>query len=408
MTSRERIVETLNHREPDMLAIDFGGMRSTGIHAVAYNRFVKYLGFELSPPRLYDVFQQLAEPQMEVMERLGGDVVQAHQMCPAFGISIADGWKRAVLPDGSPVMAPEGFDPECDADGNEYIWTNGIRWAMKPNGGLYFDQIAHPYEHCRREDDVDHIPIATWSEHELDFLENEIKTLHRTTDKAILVPFGGNVFEAGQLDFGYETFFVNLVAEPDLMHYYFNRITNVYMKNLESLLARVGRLVHAVQFGDDLGTQQAGQISVQTYRDMIKPYHARQYQYVRNHYPTAKVFLHSCGAVASYLSDLIDAGVEVLNPIQLSAAGMDPAALKRTYGNVLSFWGGGSNTPVTATKGTQSDIRRETQALIDIFAPGGGYVFTQVHNIQPNVPPENILAIYDTALEYRAKQRGSR
>jgi uroporphyrinogen decarboxylase len=345
---------------------------------------------------------------MEVVDRLGGDVVQAHQMRPAFGVSIAEGWKPASLLDGSPVMVPEGLNPESDAEGNEYIRLNDVLWAKKPRGGLYFDQIAHPYGHCENEDDIDRVPIVTWSEQELDFLESEVKALHATTEKAILLPFGGNIFEAGQLDFGYATFFMNLIAEPDLMHYYFNRITDVYMKNLEALLPRVGHCIQVIQFGDDLGTQQAGQISVQTYKDMIKPYHARQYQYVRNHFPAVKVFLHSCGAIMDYLPNLIDAGIEVLNPVQLSAAGMDPTMLKRTYGKALSFWGGGSNTPVTATGGTPDDIRRESRALIEIFAPGGGYVFNQVHNVQPNVSPENILAIYDTALEYRAERRGSR
>ncbi len=406
MTSRERIIESLSHREPDELAIDFGGMRSTGIHAIAYNHLVRFLGLKLPPPHLYDIFQQLAEPQAEVVERLGGDVVQAHQLRPAFGVSIGEGWKMGKLPDGSDVLVPAAFDPELDPEGNEYIWQSGMRWAKRPKNGLYFDQIAHPYEQCETEDDIDRVPIAPMTDEELDFLEREARTLYETTDKAILLPFGGNIFEAGQLDFGYSTFFMNLLAERDLMHYYFNRLTDVYMENLKRLLPRVAPYIQVLQFGDDLGTQEAGQISAATYREMIKPYHARQYQYVRNHFPSVKVFLHSCGAIASYIPDLIDVGVEVLNPVQLSARGMDPAFLKREYGQALSFWGGGSNTPVTATNGSVEEVRRESRALIDVFAPGGGYVFNQVHNIQPGVPPENIVGIYDTAIQYRARQRG--
>ena len=404
MTPRERIVETLNHRKPDQLAIDFGAMRSTGIHAIAYHKLVRHLGLDLEPAKLSDVFQQLAEPQAELLDRFGGDVVQAHQRCPAFGISIAKGWKPFTLPDGTPVMAPGGYNPVMEEDGSAYIYCNGVKWARKPSASLYFDQIVHPYQGCETEDDIDRIPVLDLSEEDLDFLEREVKTLHETTNRAILLPFGGNIFEAGQMDFGYEDFFANLLLEPDLMHYYFNRLCESYLRNLERLLPRVGKYIQVIQFGDDLGTQQAPQISRKTYRDMIFPYHSRQYRFVQNNYPDVKVFLHSCGSIEPLIPDLIDAGVQVLNPVQLSAKNMDPVHLKKEYGKDLSFWGGGANTSETVTHGSVHDVRRETRALIEIFEQGGGYVFTQVHNIQPGVPVENILAIYDTALEHRRRQ----
>ena len=406
MTSRERIIETLNHREPDVLAIDFGGMRSTGIHAIGYSLLVEHLKLDLPPARLYDVFQQLAEPQMEVVNLLGGDVAQAHQRCPAFGVPIDGGWKEIELAEGVRVLAPEGYAPVYEADGSASIYVNGVKTARKPSASLYFDQVVHPYQGCQSEADVDKVPIAPWSEADIAFIEEGCRNLYEKTDKAILVPFGGNIFEAGQMDFGYEEFFVNLLLEPDMMHYYFNRITDIYMENLKNLLPRIARYCQVLQFGDDLGTQEAPQIARETYRQMIMPYHARQYQWVRNHYPSVRVFLHSCGAIAPLIPDLIDAGVEVLNPVQLSARGMDPATLKREYGRSLSFWGGGANTSQTVTYGTPEEIRRQSEALIEIFAPGGGYVFNQVHNFQPNVPPENILAVYGAALEYRRRQRG--
>jgi uroporphyrinogen decarboxylase len=406
MTSRERIIETLNHREPDQLAIDFGAMRSTGIHAIAYHQLVRHLGLNLPPAKLYDVFQQLAEPQTEALERFGGDVVQAHQRCPAFGISIDEGWKRISLLDGTPVLAPNGYNPVIEEDGSAYIYINGVKAAKKPAASLYFDVIVHPYQGCETQDEIDRIPISDMSEEDIDFLEREVKMLYETTDKAILVPFGGNIFEAGQMDFGYEEFYANLLLAPDLMHHYFNRLCENHMRNLEKLLPRIGKYVQVIQFGDDLGTQQAPQISPKTYREMIFPYHARQYQFVQNNHPNAKVFLHCCGSIEPLIPDLIDAGVQVLNPVQLSAKNMDPIHLKREYGKSLSFWGGGANTSETVTHGSVGDVRKETRALIEIFSPGGGYVFTQVHNIQPGVPPENIVAVYDTALAYRREQIG--
>ncbi len=400
MTGRERVVSSLRHQEPDGLAVDFGGMRSTGIHVLAYIELVRHLKLKLEPPKMYDVFQQLAEPQTEALSLLGGDVVQAHMRCPAFGIPIDEGW-RTISMNGQQVRVPDGYHPVSDAKGNEYLFQNGEKWACKPAKGLYFDQIAHPYQHCESESDIDSIPLVPLSDIDVGFVAQEVKELYEKTDKAILVPFGGNIFEAGQQDFGYETFFVNLLTEPDLMHYYFNKLTDNHIKNLENLLPHITGYVQVIQFGDDLGTQLAPQISTDTYRQMVKPYHMRQYRWVRSHYPDCKVFLHSCGAIAPLIPDLIDAGVEVLNPVQLSAAGMDPEMLKKEYGNALSFWGGGSNTSQTMTNGSVEDCRRETRKLIETFSPGGGFVFTQVHNIQPGVPVENIVAVYETALSFR-------
>ena len=402
MTSRERIFETLAHREPEELAIDFGGMRSTGIHAVAYRRLVEHLGLKLPPPRLYDVYQQLAEPQPEVVARLGGDVYQAHQRCPAFGIPIDEGWREFRMQDGTKVMAPDGYRPVPEENGTSYLYVDGVRFAAKPASSLYFDQIVHPYEHCETEADIDAVPLEPWGERELAFIERECREIWENTDKAILVSIGGNIYEAGEGDFGFENFLVYLLTEPDLMHYYFNRITDVYMTNLRNLLPRIEKYRPVLQFGDDLGTQEAPQISVQTYREMIKPYHARQFRFVRDNFPRAYVFLHSCGAIRPLIPDLIDAGVQILNPVQISARDMDPAALKREFGKDLTFWGGGANAQKTMLFGTPEQAAAEARELIGIFAPGGGFVFNQVHNIQPGIPPENILAVYDTALAYRA------
>lgn len=400
MTSRERVTAALDHRQPDGLAIDFGAMRSTGIHVAAYVKLVKALGLTLPPPKVYDVFQQLALPQDEVVARLGGDVVQAHQRCPAFGISI-ESWREDQLPDGTPILVPENYQPRAEEDGSFAIYRNGVRVAARPATGLYFDSVLHPYQGAQTANDIDRVPLAPMPQGDIDYLATQVRHLYETTDKAILLAFGGNILEAGQMDFGYEEFFVNLLSEPELMHHYFNRLTDVYMTNLKNLMPRIAPYAPVIQFGDDLGTQISAQISSDTYRAMIKPYHQRQYRFVQENYPKCKVFLHSCGAIASLIPDLIDAGVQVLNPVQLSADGMDPRTLKREYGKHLTFWGGGANTPVTMTHATPEQNARETEALIRIFAPGGGFVFTQVHNIQPNVPPENILAVYDTALKHR-------
>lgn len=400
MTPRERIIEAVNHRETDILPIDFGGMRSTGISAIAYCNLRKYLGIKGSPIKLYDIFQQLAEPEEEVLKRLGGDVVQAHRLCPSFGIK-NDKWKASKLMDGTDCLVPEGYSPVINEKGDLLIMDGSIAIARMPNGGLYYDMMHHPNENIESFEDIDRINIPRVTDEELDYLEKETKQLYETSDKAILFAFGGNILEAGQTDWGYEKFCIDLAINQELVHYWLNKLTDAYMSDLEKIMKVIGKYIHIIQFGDDLGTQNASQISPSMYKEMIKPYHAKQYQYIRNNYKNVKVFLHSCGAIFDLIPDLIDAGVEILNPVQISAKGMDPVKLKKEFGKYLTFWGGGANMQYTVNTGSIEQIKREVRELIDIFSPGGGFVFNQVHNIQANVPPEKIMAIYDTALEYR-------
>ncbi len=405
MTHRERIVEAINHRPTDVLPIDFGAMRSTGISILAYDKLRHYLKLDNGLPKMYDVFQQLAEPETAVLDRLGGDVVQAHRLCPAFELSIKQ-WKETTLPGGVRCMVPAGYNPRVKEDGSQEILDeDGQVVARMPSSGLYFDSTVFPLEHVETEADLQDLSFPVITEEEICFIEEECRTLYETTDRAILFAFGGNILEAGEGMFGFEKFFEFLLCEPEIVHAWATKLTDSYIASLEALLPRIAPYINIIQFGDDLGTQQSTLISPATYREMIKPYHSRLYQYVQNHYPSVKVFLHSCGAIQPLIPELIEAGVQILNPVQISATGMDPVMLKREYGRDLVFWGGGANMQVTALHGSVEDIRAEVRGLIEIFSKDSGYVFNQVHNIQANVPPEKILAIYDTALAYREEQR---
>lgn len=403
MTPRERIVAAINHQTSDVLPIDFGGMRSTGISAIAYARLKEHLGITGGAVRVYDIFQQLAEPEEPVLRRMGGDVVQLHRLAPSFGIPITE-WKESALPDGTPCLAPAEFNPVREPNGDLAIYDGQTKIAVMPPASYYFNPVHHPFAECETEADVDRIPIAEITDQELDFLARNAKALYEGTDYAILGAFGGNILEAGQMDFGYGRFMFLLAANPALVHHYFERITEAYLRDLDKYLAAVGRYIQVIQMGDDLGTQGGPQMSTAMYREMIKPYHARIYRHARTK-SQAAVFLHCCGGVYDLIPDLIDAGVQILNPVQISAAGMDPVRLKREFGRELTFWGGGANMQYTVPTGSIERIKSEVRELIDIFAPGGGFVFNQVHNIQANVPPEKVLAIYDTALEYRARQQ---
>ncbi|HHV98383.1 MAG TPA: methyltransferase [Clostridiaceae bacterium] len=400
MTSRERVRMALRHQEPDKVPIDFGGMRSTGISAMAYNKLKEYLGIKGGVTKLYDIQQQLAEPELEIVDMMGGDVVQLHRLEPSFGIKI-DRWKPGKLPDGSDCIEPYDLNPVVNEKGGLDIKAGDTVIATMPKGGYYYDVVYHAYENVETKEDIDKLPVPVITDEELEYLRKEAKRLYETTDKAILGAFGGNIFEMGQVEWGYEKYFSMLALEPELMHYYHQRLADAWLVALERYLGAVGEYIDVIQFGDDLGTQLNSQISVDMYREMIKPYHKVQYQYVRKNYPNVKVFLHCCGAIYNLIPDLIDAGVEVLNPVQLSAKGMDPVRLKQEFGKDLVFWGAGCNTQTTATFGTVDEVAAEVEKYMKIFAPGGGFVFTQIHNIQVNVPPENVVAIYETAKKFR-------
>lgn len=400
MTSRERVRLILEHKEADKVPIDFGAMRSTGIAASAYNKLKDYLGMNNGPSKLYDVFQQLAEPDPELLERFQGDIIQLHRLEPSFGINILE-YKEDTLPDGSPILTPKDFNPVVKEDGSRELYVDGKLIAVMPSTGLYYELVHHPYEHCQTKEDIDAVAQKQITDFELEYLNKNARDLYENTDKAILASFGGNIIEAGQSDFGFENFLLLMALDPELVHHYFNRLTNKYMYDLERYMEAVGDYIDVVQFGDDLGMQDSPLISVEMYREMVKPYHKRMFQFVQKNYPHVKVFFHSCGSIYDLIPDLIDAGVQVLNPVQLSAKKMDPVNLKENFGKDIVFWGGGIDTQQTLTNCKLEEIEPEVKKLINIFAKDGGFVFTQSHNIQANISPEKITTLYDSAIKHR-------
>ncbi len=401
MNSRERVLTALEHREPDRIAIDFGGMRSTGIVAPAYRRLKEYLGLDGPPPKVYDLFQWLAEPEPEVLERLGGDVVQLHRYEPAFGINIEE-WKPWRAPDGLEYRVPADFNPVQAEDGSLEIRdkTDPDRViAVMPGNGFWFDQVYFPLAEAKTYQDIDNFTWEVITDEEIEWLSAQAKWLHQETDRAILAAFGGNLFEGGHSDFGYQRFMELLALDRDLAEYYLDKKANAWVEMLKRYLPAVKDYVHVIQVGDDLGMQSGPQISPGMYRELFKPYHERIYRYIREN-SDLYIFLHSCGGFYELIPDLIEIGVQILNPVQVSAAGMDPIRLKKEFGDDLTFWGGGLDTQHTLIHGSLEDIRREVKEMIDVFAPGGGFVFTQIHNIQQEVSPDRVMAIYDTAQEY--------
>ncbi len=398
MTSRERILTTLAHKEPDRVPIDFGGMRSTGIMAIAYNKLKAHLGITEGETRVYDTMQQLALPEAPILDRFHVDVLDSLNLLGRF----PEEWKDWTLPDGSPAKVPVGFNPEPVEGGLVVRDAMGRATMRMPEGCLYFEPCHNPLAEAETFADVDRLldwkPVTP-----ADIAETKAraKWLYENTDRAIMFGFGGNILEGGQNAFGWERFMMEIALGSEVVDYALDKMMEVYMENLRVYLQEIGPYIQLIQMGDDLGTQTATLLSPSAYRRVVKPRHTKQYRYIREH-SDVHVFLHACGSCYDIMGDLVDEGVEALNPVQTSAAGMDPRRLKKEFGDKLTFWGGGCDTQRVLPNATPEEIDQHVRERIEIFAPGGGFVFNQIHNVQANVPPENVVACYDAAWEYGA------
>ena len=411
MTPRQRVCAALRHEETDRPPIDFGGMRSTGIMAMAYNRLRAYLGLE-EETLVYDVVQQLAQPSDAVLDLFQVDVVDLGR---AFLARPGD-WHDWTLPDGSRGRVPFYFRPESDGHGGwQTVAWDGTIFGRMPAGANHLSQCYWPLRDLTSPDQIgdldEHAKKVTWmalpspprhldlmSDEDLEELRETTRRFSESTDRAIMAAFGGNFLEGGQFLCGMARFLEMLAAEPNLAEAVMDGLLEVYMSALPRFLSAVGPYVQVIQVGDDLGTQTALQISPDMYRRLIKPRHRIVYSYIREHFD-GFLFLHSCGSIRQLLPDLIEVGVQIVNPVQTSAAGMDPTELKREFGRDLCFWGGGCETQALLRLGTPEQVAAQVRERIRTFSPGGGYVFNQVHNVLSDVPPENVVAMFRAAGE---------
>jgi uroporphyrinogen decarboxylase len=421
MNRRERVLCAIGHREPDKVPIDLGAMRSTGITALAYVRLKKYLGIMGGSTDVYDVIQQLAQPEDPILDFFEADVIDLGR---AF-LTAPEDWKDFILPDGSSAKIPAHLRVEPDGDGGYLARSeDGSVIGAMPNGAFYLSQTHFPLFDWDGIDlsVLDRLPDymgkVTWSalptapghkplipEH-LAEIRRMAKRLFETTDFAIMAGFGGNLLEWGQFLCRNDQFLIDLAENPRKAEALLDRLTEIHIANLEKFLDAVEGYVQIIQMGDDLGTQLAPQISPRMYRRFFKPRHKLIYERIRSR-AGLHLFLHSCGAIADLLPDLIEVGVEIINPVQTSARGMEPEKLKREFGKDLTFWGGGCDTQRVLPEGTEKEIDEHVRRRVDILAPGGGFVFTQVHNIMPNVPPQNVVAMAEAAKTYRTRYRKS-
>jgi uroporphyrinogen decarboxylase len=335
MTRRERVLAAIDHHEPDCVPIDLGAMRSTGITAMAYGRLKKYLGLMGGRTHVYDVVQQLAQPEAVILEHFESDVVDLGR---AFLTAESD-WQDFTLPDGSPAKIPAYARLRPDgAGGWQALNAAGEVIGAMPEGAFYVSQACHPLADWDGRDlsVLDRLPElmdrVTWSslptapwhkpltqEHLLD-IRSRARGLHESTDFAVMAGFGGNLFEWGQYLCRSDRFLIDLIDNPRKVEALLDRLTEMHLANLDKFLDAVEGYVEIIQMGDDLGTQLATEISPAMYRKFFKPRHRLIYERVRKR-RGLHLFLHSCGSIADLLPDLIEIGVEIINPVQTSARG---------------------------------------------------------------------------------------
>lgn len=410
MNGRERLRAALAHREPDRVPVDMGATPSSGISAVAYAKLIEHAGLA-GTTDVYDVVQQLAQPSDEFLDRFGIDVVDVGR---AFGREDRD-WYAITLTDGRPARYPAWFRPEAQGDGSFTArHPDGTAIARMPQGSAFYDQSCFPYLDDYPADyrDLDramdkvlwsHLVHSPWKHAGQpgfwDDLRRRTLALRASTDRALMIVVGCNLFEWGTFLRRIDNFLMDLLAEPEQVEKLLDALMERHLATLEKVCAAVGDIVDVLRFGDDLGTDGGLFMSPEIYRRLFKPRHAQLCAYVKQHSQMA-TFLHSCGSIRTIIPDLIEAGYDILNPVQTNARDMDPAQLKRDFGQDLTFWGGGADTRTVLNNGTPDAVRRHVIERLEIFSPGGGFVFNPVHNILPDVPPQNIVAMFDAVRDF--------
>ncbi len=412
MNSRERVRAAIEHRQPDRVPLDLGSTAVTGISASAYARLCRALGLPTETVKVGEPYQVLADVNDDVRRKLGVDTVGLGLPVTIFGFR-NEGWRPWQLFDGTAVLVPGKFVVREAENGDLLLYPRGDASARPsarmPRGGYYFDTIV------RQEPiDVAHLDPEEWvrdmysvyTDEDLAYLEAEAKRLYDETDLSIVSGYGGGAF--GDIAWvpapgvpypkGIRDpveWYVAHLTHPDYIKGIFERQCEIGLENARLLWQAVGSKVDVVFVsGTDLGAQDRPFISPDMYRELYKPYHRRINEWIHQH-TTWKTFYHTCGSIVALLDDLVEIGVDIINPVQCSAKGMDPTFLKEKYGDRLVFWGGGVDTQHTLPFGTPQQVYDEVRERIRIFGRGGGFVFNTIHNIQQNVPVENLLAMFE-------------
>ena len=379
MTSRERVLAALNFQIPDRVPIDLGGFQ-TGIHKKAYMKLLSYLGKEEEIVML-DPVQQLVRPSEEVLGLLKVDV----RYVTAKGPKDFDGAIRHNLRNGE-------------------LWHDltdefGIVWSMPDKQQLYMDISHHPLANATLED-LERYPFPNGTNPDrFEGVREEVLALQKNTPYAVSTGIGGVVYEICWYLRGMERWFMDMMENPSFCEALLDKVLNYWLDYYTGFMKEIGDIIDVVMIGDDLAGQTGPLFPPEFYRAVVKPRQKKLVQHIKS-LTNSKIWYHTCGSVVEYIPDLMDNGIDILNPVQITAKGMDPEFLKNSFGKELVFWGGGIDSQHILPFATPDKVKSHVKLNVEAFKQGGGYVFNNVHNIQADVPPENIIAMYEAAYEY--------
>ncbi len=374
MKSRERVVHAINHKEPDKIPIDFGGVH-TSIHDYAHRALKKYYNLSGPEAEIQDPFQQIVFPDQRIMEKFGADVVGVH-------------------PRPSSKL-------ELKIDSVKDEWAD--EWGtvhVRPKGGYFYD-IKKPVMADFTLEDLKNYKFPDPSDKaRREGLKEEINEIREKSDKAIIL-FNATwgLWESLWLFRGFEQAYIDIAANKEFVGYLWDKLLEWMKAFWDNILSEVGGDIDVLQIGDDLGSQRGPVFNPKTYKEMLKPLHKDLVAFIKSK-TDAKVYIHSCGDISWVIEDFIDCQIDILNPVQVGASNMDSKDLKKKFGDRITFWGGGCDTSILLN-GTPQQVREEVKKRINDFAPGGGFVFASIHNIQANTSPENVAMMYETAVELR-------
>ena len=421
MTSKERVKKALNHETPDKLPIDMGSTGVTGVHCLIVEKLRDYFGLEKKPVKVIDPYQMLGEVDQELIDIIGIDVIGAGGRNNMFGFP-NENWKEFKTPWGQTVLVGEKFNYSYDDDGSILLHPGGDTSAppsgRMPKDSYFFDTIIRqePFEEDQLNPEDNLEEFTHVGEEEIAHWKKVVKSL-KGTDKAVIGNFGdtglGDIalvpapfmkYPKGIRDI--TEWYMSTVMRTDYVKKVFDRQTDIAIENMKVLKDIVGDTFDILYIcGTDLGTQDSQFCSPETFEDLWLPYYKKMNDWIHEN-TNWKTFKHCCGSIEPLLPNLIRAGFDIINPVQINAAGMDPNHLKKQYGNQVTFWGGGVDTHKVLPYGKPEQVREDVLRNCEIFSKGGGFVFNTVHNIQANVPLENVVAMIDAFREFNGEKQG--
>ncbi len=420
MTSRERVLTSLQHSEPDAVPIDFGSTAVTGIHVSCVAALRDYYGLERRPVKVHEPYQMLGLVEEDLQQAMGIDTEGVFPRKTLFGFENRN-WKPWRCQDGLEVLVPEDFRTTVDENGDVLIYPEGDLSAppsgRMPKGGFFFDTIIRQEplneEHLNVEDNLEEFGPVT--EADLEHFRAAVERAE-STGRAVVANFGGTAFgdialvpapflkrPKGIRDIA--EWYISTRLRRDYIHAVFSRQCDYALENLARIFEVVGNRVDVVFLcGTDFGTQESSFCSRKTFDELWLPYYKRINDWIHRH-TSWKCFKHSCGSVERFIPSFIEAGFDILNPVQCSAAHMEPEHLKSSYGDRITFWGGGVDTQKVIPFGTPEQVREQVLRRCEVFARNGGFVFNSIHNIQAQTPVANIVAMIEAVHEFNGRRR---